>query len=448
MSANKITILDETDKTELEQSLSSINTDITNIKQNKADTDLSNVNKNNILDKIGVLPIANGGTGSTTVEQIKKKLGIDNIEAMKYENGLPEKPPSPVSNLDNYSWEQINNIALSGRGKEYFALGATKSVTLSSAVLDTTTHNVMIIGINQDNDNSITFQTQNFLLSNQPFGSSLQWISSNVRTSCQNYYDAFPAQDYILTVSKGTCVKTNQDRNGTAVYNDETVWIPSEREMGLDKNSPISTANSTTSNAECTKGKNFSYEYYADAYKRKKKSGDNGSVDDYWLRSKHYPTYHDSYLCEINVLGDTDTTLNTSYLGVAPAFVIGNDIQPSGKITQNNEDVTSKVAALLGGAKVQVMSYVGTGTYGSGNPNSLTFSFKPKIIFFSEHNMPCMYIPGAGAIFYYSLNNVTVVAYQATTTWYDGLNKLVWYASDPLYQLNTSNYQYTVIAIG
>ena len=38
MSANKITILDETDKTELEQS--------------KANADLSNVNQNNILDKI------------------------------------------------------------------------------------------------------------------------------------------------------------------------------------------------------------------------------------------------------------------------------------------------------------------------------------------------------------------------------------------------------------
>lgn len=60
MSANKITILDETDKTELEQS--------------KANVDLSNVNQNNILDKIGVLPIANGGTGSTTVEQIAQTL--------------------------------------------------------------------------------------------------------------------------------------------------------------------------------------------------------------------------------------------------------------------------------------------------------------------------------------------------------------------------------------
>lgn len=60
MSANKITILDETDKTELEQ--------------NKANADLSNVNQNNILDKIGVLQVANGGTGATTVEEIAQVL--------------------------------------------------------------------------------------------------------------------------------------------------------------------------------------------------------------------------------------------------------------------------------------------------------------------------------------------------------------------------------------
>lgn len=31
-------------------------------------------------------------------------------------------------------------------------------------------------------------------------------------------------------------------------------------------------------------------------------------------------------------------------------------------------------------ARVQVVSYVGTGTYGSGNPNSLTFDFVPKMV--------------------------------------------------------------------
>lgn len=35
---------------------------------------------------------------------------------------------------------------------------------------------------------------------------------------------------------------------------------------------------------------------------------------------------------------------------------------------------------LGGGARIEVGSYVGTGTYGSSNPNSLTFGFKPKIV--------------------------------------------------------------------
>ncbi len=33
-------------------------------------------------------------------------------------------------------------------------------------------------------------------------------------------------------------------------------------------------------------------------------------------------------------------------------------------------------------ARVQVVSYVGTGTYGSSNPNSLTFDFAPKVVLF------------------------------------------------------------------
>lgn len=94
MSANKITILDETDKTELEQNLSSINTDITNIntsitniEQSKANTDLSNVDQSNILDKIGVLPIANGGTGATTVEQVWENFNLNDLIKTPKQNG-------------------------------------------------------------------------------------------------------------------------------------------------------------------------------------------------------------------------------------------------------------------------------------------------------------------------------------------------------------------------
>ena len=36
--------------------------------------------------------------------------------------------------------------------------------------------------------------------------------------------------------------------------------------------------------------------------------------------------------------------------------------------------------AVSRGVKIEVGSYVGTGTYGSSNPNSLTFEFEPRLV--------------------------------------------------------------------
>jgi len=45
---------------------------------------------------------------------------------------VPTPPASPVSDLSGYSWAEINAIALSGNAAQYFALGATKTITLTS----------------------------------------------------------------------------------------------------------------------------------------------------------------------------------------------------------------------------------------------------------------------------------------------------------------------------
>lgn len=37
-------------------------------------------------------------------------------------------------------------------------------------------------------------------------------------------------------------------------------------------------------------------------------------------------------------------------------------------------------------AKIEVGSYVGTGTYGSSNPNTLTFGFEPKLVIIGPYN--------------------------------------------------------------
>ena len=203
-------------------------------------------------------------------------------------------------------------------------LGTTKSVTLSSPVLGTTTHLIRVIGVDQDANNTVTFQTKNCLSQYTSFGSNAVWISSTARSLCQNYYNAFPGKASIKTIKKGTCPSTNSSRNGDVTYNDETVFLLSEREFGLDSYSPLSVANSSISKAECTQGKNFAYSYYTSNATRIMYLGDT-STSTYgypWERSRGY---NDSY--SVCIVANNGTAINYNYgysFGLAPAFVIGN----------------------------------------------------------------------------------------------------------------------------
>lgn len=202
-------------------------------------------------------------------------------------------------------------------------LGTTKSVTLSSAVLGTTTHLIRVIGVDQDANNTVTFQTKNCLSQYTTFGSNAVWIGSTARSLCQNYYNAFPGKAAIKTIKKGTCPNYG-NRNQNVTYNDETVFLLSEREFGLDTYSPLSTANSTTSKAECTQGKNFAYSYYTSNATRIMYLGDT-STSSYgypWERSRHYN--YQSRVCIVYDDGSASSRLYNTSNGLAPAFVIGN----------------------------------------------------------------------------------------------------------------------------
>lgn len=202
-------------------------------------------------------------------------------------------------------------------------LGTTKSVTLSSAVLGTTTHLIRVIGVDQDANNTVTFQTKNCLNQYTSFGSSAVWIGSTARSLCQNYYNAFPGKGAIKTIKKGTCPNYG-DRNQNVTYNDETVFLLSEREFGLDTYSPLSTANSTTSKAECTQGKNFAYSYYTSNATRVMYLGDT-STSSYgypWERSRS--CNNSNRVCIVGNNGTAGYTGYSNGVGLAPAFVIGN----------------------------------------------------------------------------------------------------------------------------
>lgn len=202
-------------------------------------------------------------------------------------------------------------------------LGTTKSVTLSSAVLGTTTHLIRVIGVDQDANNTVTFQTKNCLSQYTTFGSNAVWIGSTARSLCQNYYNAFPGKAAIKTIKKGTCPNYG-DRNQNVTYNDETVFLLSEREFGLDTYSPLSTANSTTSKAECTQGKNFAYSYYTSNATRIMYLGDT-STSSYgypWERSRYYN--NSTYVCRVSYDGSANFNYYNGSDGLAPAFIIGN----------------------------------------------------------------------------------------------------------------------------
>jgi hypothetical protein len=167
-------------------------------------------------------------------------------------------------------------------------VGATKTIYLSETVLgatSTTAISLTVIGVDQDGDNTVTFQTTNCLPTTTVFGSSQSWQSSTAKTQCETFLDKSPMKGYVKTLNKGTCLSySSSSRNGTVKYNDATCWLPSELEVNLDTYSAISKANSSTTKAECTYGYMACYSYYnsgnssTDTTRRIKKLGSSGSA--------------------------------------------------------------------------------------------------------------------------------------------------------------------------
>ena len=95
--------------------------------------------------------------------------------------------------------------------------------------------------------------------------------------------------------------------------------------MGLDRWSPLSTANSSTSKAECTRGYNAPYQYYDSNSDRIKygmdASGNVGSTARYyWERSRYYD--YSIGVCRVGTNGGAVSGYYYDGYYLAPAFVI------------------------------------------------------------------------------------------------------------------------------
>ena len=102
--------------------------------------------------------------------------------------------------------------------------------------------------------------------------------------------------------------------------------------------------------------------------------------------------------------------------------------------------------------KIATGSYVGTGSYGANNPNTLTFDFTPKLVLLYCNSM---YSRGIVALVRGEAKYVSRFGSQNCTTlhlsWTD--NSVSWYSDDGAnqqfnYDDGADNYRYVYVAIG
>lgn len=225
-------------------------------------------------------------------------------------------------------WAGLKAWAVSASSSERKnCVGKTKKVSLSSAILDGNQVLMRCVGADQDGTGTLAFNAVSVLPNTTSFGNNAVWIGSTARSLCQDFYNKCSAKNAIKTVKKGTCPNINDSRNNSVTYNNETVFLLSEREYGLDIYSPISTENSKTFNAECTQEYNAAYSYFTNNSKRVMYRGDaNGNpTSDYgrqWERSRYYSSSNTVCIVGRDGSADYGTYYVDSY-GLAPAFVIG-----------------------------------------------------------------------------------------------------------------------------
>ena len=112
--------------------------------------------------------------------------------------------------------------------------------------------------------------------------------------------------------------------------------------------------------------------------------------------------------------------------------------------------ITNDLIMPLPATQIYTGSYTGTGTYGSSNPNTLTFPFEPKLVFISIsktdnplHRSGQLIYGSPIGIYMYSTSAIDTLR----LTW--GGNSLSWYCtSSATNQLNQNRWTYAYAAIG
>ena len=212
-------------------------------------------------------------------------------------------------------------------------------------------------------------------------------------------------------------------------------------------------------------------DYFADGDAEKRKGYySSGSAANWWIRTASPSSGNMAlYISGSNATEVYDTT--TTKRGIRPAVIIKGDTSGFGFYTDGeelteDETLAAQVALFdaLGnpaelGVKIETGSYAGAGTYGAGKPNSLTFSFVPKIVFllpYVDHSSKfgqSSWSGGSKPLAVMVENGMIHASQEAISSY--GYSHIKWTGSTVQWecktaalQLNESGTEYRYIAIG
>lgn len=104
----------------------------------------------------------------------------------------------------------------------------------------------------------------------------------------------------------------------------------------------------------------------------------------------------------------------------------------------------SPLPALAPCARIEIGSYIGSGTYGENNKKSLTFSFEPKIVFVSRNDSAEFLIMIKDCL----MNSAVISGNTKSNATFWDQKTVSWYhASDSSSQMNAKSMQYYYVAI-
>ena len=250
------------------------------------------------------------------------------------------------------------------------------------------------------------------------------WATSSMRSWLNNAYKGLLDSDVQEAMDTTTYRYTPGNGNRNVSTRSDSVFLLSATELGKSE---------SWFNVEGTTLPNAANYQIAKL---------NGSTVVQWTRSPN--TNSTTATTYLNANGVVDNGVCTFTYGSRPAFTLPTTFMASLETTPGLYDIQNNLLLKLPGVQIETGSYVGTGTHGASNPNSLTFGFVPKLVFIQL----ALYGVVSWSIMMNGVQNTARNSSIGDFNQSFSENTVEWYANTADLQLNSSGGNYIYIAIG